>query len=72
LINKTFASSHPAKIKVIKINIANFLYCFQIRTVLSALIGAIPGVFYTIVFCLLFWCVLAILGTQLFSGKFGR
>jgi len=43
----------------------------EIRTVLEAIIGAIPGVFYTMVFCLLFWMVLAILGTNLFSGKFG-
>jgi len=42
-----------------------------VRVVLEALIGAIPGVMYTMMFCLLFWMVLAILGTSLFSETFG-
>ena len=47
------------------------VYFCEIRVVISAILGAIPGVLYTLLFCFLFWSVFAILGTSLFVGRFG-
>jgi len=44
----------------------------KIRVVIEALIGAIPGMMGTVVFCVLFWAILAIIGVNAFSGKFAR
>jgi len=44
----------------------------KIRVVIEALIGAIPGMMGTVIFCVLFWAILAIIGVNLFSGKFAR
>ncbi|CAF1120007.1 unnamed protein product [Adineta ricciae] len=41
-----------------------------IRTVVNALIGAIPAIFNVLLVCLVFWLIFSIMGVQLFAGKF--
>ena len=44
----------------------------KIKVVLGALMRAIPGLFNTILFCILFWLVLSILGVNYFGGLYGH
>lgn len=40
------------------------------RVVVNALIQAIPSIFNVLLVCLIFWLIFAIMGVQLFSGKY--
>uniref|UniRef100_A0A6A7FX17 Sodium channel protein n=2 Tax=Hirondellea gigas TaxID=1518452 RepID=A0A6A7FX17_9CRUS len=40
------------------------------RVVVNALIGAIPSIVNVLLVCLIFWLIFAIMGVQLFSGKY--
>ncbi|XP_015793193.1 sodium channel protein para-like isoform X2 [Tetranychus urticae] len=40
------------------------------RVVVNALIQAIPAIFNVLLVCLIFWLIFAIMGVQLFAGKF--
>merc|ERR1719423_552960 len=42
------------------------------RVVVNALIGAIPSIVNVLLVCLIFWLIFAIMGVQLFSGKYFR
>lgn len=42
------------------------------RIVVNALIGAIPNLVSMLLVCLIFWLIFAILGVQLFNGKFHK
>ena len=40
------------------------------KVVVNALVGALPDIFNVLVVCLLFWLIFAIIGVNLFMGKF--
>ncbi|XP_053203618.1 sodium channel protein para-like isoform X3 [Panonychus citri] len=40
------------------------------RVVVNALVQAIPAIFNVLLVCLIFWLIFAIMGVQLFAGKF--
>ncbi|XP_050525635.1 sodium channel protein para-like isoform X3 [Daktulosphaira vitifoliae] len=40
------------------------------RVVVNALVQAIPSIFNVLLVCLIFWLIFAIMGVQLFSGKY--
>ncbi|XP_074595082.1 sodium voltage-gated channel paralytic isoform X1 [Brevipalpus obovatus] len=40
------------------------------RVVVNALVHAIPAIFNVLLVCLIFWLIFAIMGVQLFSGRF--
>ncbi|CAL8126446.1 unnamed protein product [Orchesella dallaii] len=40
------------------------------RVVVNALVQAIPSIFNVLLVCLIFWLIFAIMGVQLFNGKF--
>ncbi|CAL8132976.1 unnamed protein product [Orchesella dallaii] len=42
------------------------------RLVVNALIQAIPSIFNVLLVCLIFWLIFAIMGVQLFNGKFHK
>lgn len=42
------------------------------RVVVNALIQAIPAIFNVLLVCLIFWLIFAIMGVQMFGGKFHR
>ncbi|OXA50295.1 Sodium channel protein para [Folsomia candida] len=42
------------------------------RIVVNALVQAIPSIFNVLLVCLIFWLIFAIMGVQLFSGKFHK
>ena len=44
----------------------------KIKVVLAALLRAIPGIVHTILFCILFWLVLSILGVNQFCGLYSH
>jgi hypothetical protein len=38
--------------------------------VVNALVQAIPSIFNVLLVCLIFWLIFAIMGVQLFAGKY--
>lgn len=42
------------------------------RVVVNALVGSIPSITNVLLVCLIFWLIFAIMGVQLFSGKFQK
>jgi voltage-gated sodium channel type II alpha len=40
------------------------------RIVVNALVQAIPSIFNVLLVCLIFWLIFAIMGVQLFNGKY--
>ncbi|XP_050735315.1 sodium channel protein para-like isoform X4 [Eriocheir sinensis] len=42
------------------------------RVVVNALVGAIPSIVNVLLVCLIFWLIFAIMGVQLFSGKYHK
>ena len=40
------------------------------KVVVNALVGALPDIFNVLVVCLIFWLIFAIIGINLFKGKF--
>lgn len=40
------------------------------RVVVNALVQAIPSIFNVLLVCLIFWLIFAIMGVQLFAGKY--
>ncbi|RXG73582.1 Sodium channel protein para [Armadillidium vulgare] len=42
------------------------------RVVVNALVQAIPSIFNVLLVCLIFWLIFAIMGVQLFNGKFHK
>lgn len=44
-------------------------YCFH-QVVVNALVQAIPSIFNVLLVCLIFWLIFAIMGVQLFAGKY--
>ena len=42
------------------------------RIVVNALVQAIPSIFNVLLVCLIFWLIFAIMGVQLFNGKFHK
>ncbi|CAG7823253.1 unnamed protein product [Allacma fusca] len=42
------------------------------RVVVNALVQAIPSIFNVLLVCLIFWLIFAIMGVQLFNGKFQK
>jgi len=40
------------------------------RVVVNALVGAIPSILNVLMVCLIFWLIFAIMGVQMFNGKF--
>ncbi|XP_023211604.1 sodium channel protein para-like isoform X2 [Centruroides sculpturatus] len=42
------------------------------RVVVNALVQAIPAIFNVLLVCLIFWLIFAIMGVQLFNGKFHK
>jgi len=42
----------------------------QIQVVVNALVQAIPSIFNVLLVCLIFWLIFAIMGVQLFAGKY--
>lgn len=43
---------------------------FSIKVVVNALVQAIPSIFNVLLVCLIFWLIFAIMGVQLFAGKY--
>ena len=53
------------------INYENELsYSFDLQVVVNALVQAIPSIFNVLLVCLIFWLIFAIMGVQLFAGKY--
>lgn len=47
------------------------LFCnTQMQVVVNALVQAIPSIFNVLLVCLIFWLIFAIMGVQLFAGKY--
>ena len=46
-------------------SILNFL-----KVVVNALVQAIPSIFNVLLVCLIFWLIFAIMGVQMFAGKY--
>lgn len=44
--------------------------CFVLQVVVNALVQAIPSIFNVLLVCLIFWLIFAIMGVQLFAGKY--
>ena len=44
-------------------------YLFS-QVVVNALVQAIPSIFNVLLVCLIFWLIFAIMGVQLFAGKY--
>ena len=42
--------------------------CLQV--VVNALVQAIPSIFNVLMVCIIFWLIFAIMGVQLFAGKY--
>ena len=42
------------------------------RVVVNALVGAIPSIVNVLLVCLIFWLIFAIMGVQMFSGKYHK
>ena len=42
----------------------------MIQVVVNALVQAIPSIFNVLLVCLIFWLIFAIMGVQMFAGKF--
>ena len=40
------------------------------KVVVNALVGALPDIFNVLVVCVIFWLIFAIIGINLFKGKF--
>ena len=40
------------------------------KVVVNALVGALPDIFNVLVVCIIFWLIFAIIGINLFKGKF--
>lgn len=43
---------------------------FVFQVVVNALVQAIPSIFNVLLVCLIFWLIFAIMGVQLFAGKY--
>lgn len=41
-----------------------------VQVVVNALVQAIPSIFNVLLVCLIFWLIFAIMGVQLFAGKY--
>lgn len=48
----------------------NSLATALLQVVVNALVQAIPSIFNVLLVCLIFWLIFAIMGVQLFNGKF--
>ena len=46
------------------------LRMFKSQVVVNALVQAIPSIFNVLLVCLIFWLIFAIMGVQLFAGKY--
>ena len=46
------------------------LNCEIFQVVVNALVQAIPSIFNVLLVCLIFWLIFAIMGVQLFAGKY--
>ena len=46
--------------------------CLLPQVVVNALIQAIPSIFNVLLVCLIFWLIFAIMGVQLFSGRYHK
>lgn len=42
------------------------------QVVVNALVQAIPSIFNVLLVCLIFWLIFAIMGVQLFAGKYSK
>ncbi len=42
----------------------------QSQVVVNALVQAIPSIFNVLLVCLIFWLIFAIMGVQMFAGKY--
>lgn len=40
------------------------------KVVVNALVQAIPSIFNVLLVCLIFWLIFAIMGVQMFAGKY--
>ena len=47
----------------------NFTH-FLPQVVVNALVQAIPSIFNVLMVCIIFWLIFAIMGVQLFAGKY--
>jgi voltage-gated sodium channel type VIII alpha len=43
-----------------------------LQVVVNALVQAIPSIFNVLLVCLIFWLIFAIMGVQLFAGKYHK
>jgi hypothetical protein len=41
-----------------------------LKVVVNALVQAIPSIFNVLLVCLIFWLIFAIMGVQMFAGKY--
>ena len=54
-----------------EINSSHLLsYLLVSQVVVNALVQAIPSIFNVLLVCLIFWLIFAIMGVQMFAGKF--
>lgn len=47
-----------------------YVWCLQV--VVNALVQAIPSIFNVLLVCLIFWLIFAIMGVQMFAGKYHK
>ena len=45
-------------------------YSFLLQIIVNALMLSIPSIFNVLLVCVVFWLIFAIMGVQLFAGKF--
>lgn len=46
------------------------LHFVMFQVVVNALVQAIPSIFNVLMVCIIFWLIFAIMGVQLFAGKY--
>ena len=51
-------------------NVWPLISCFYFQVVVNALVQAIPSIFNVLLVCLIFWLIFAIMGVQMFAGKY--
>ena len=52
------------------INLDHTIFCLSFKVVVNALIQAIPSIFNVLLVCLILWLIFAIMGVQMFAGKY--
>ena len=57
-------------LKFVKTHLRYIAKVHYFKVVVNALVQAIPSIFNVLLVCLIFWLIFAIMGVQMFAGKY--